>query len=517
MSALKLRPYQEKFCDEVIRSAFSSRSVVAQAPTGMGKTICMSSIVARYIAKYPNQPVYICVHRIELVKQTAEKLVQIGIKPFLLVAGNKDIPTGYPVYVCMTETLNRRLDAIPVNPGLLIIDECHIGSHFKVITALKYYGAMIIGFTATPVSHKIRKKPDPAKPQPLNHYFNSIVIGPSIEQLITDGYLSGPATFALSGNIDKTKLKILGGDYSDSSQYEQLKKPKQLENTVSEYLHHAANGPKAIVFNCNVAHNNDVVAAFLARGLKAKAVTGETPSDERASILIWFKHTPDAILCNVGVATTGFDEPSVNMIILNFTTKSLAKYIQCIGRGSRVTPEKKTFTVIDMGDNSLEFGPFENAHDWKDIFYNPGRAGSGVAPTKVCINEKCGCLVHMSVTVCPYCGQLMPRTNIYDQINAAASFISSYKGPHVQIERLIEHSAANKHNKWAPLMKTVDSAVVQAKKLTDTITPEIENTIKQHVYPLAKIFYENTGQRFSSNQKGFVNKLITSKINALFL
>ena len=103
---------------------------------------------------------------------------------------------------------------------------------------------------------------------------------------------------------------------------------------------------------------------------KRKIINTNTKK-ERALILKWFKKTPGAILTSVSILTTGFDEPSVESIILNRATKSLTLYYQMIGRGSRILKDKKTFTVIDLGNNFHRFGPWGDDLDWQRIFKSP--------------------------------------------------------------------------------------------------------------------------------------------------
>ena len=91
----------------------------------------------------------------------------------------------------------------------------------------------------------------------------------------------------------------------------------------------------------------------------------------RADILEWFQKTPDAVLSSVSILTTGFDEPTVETIILNRATKSLTLYHQMIGRGSRILKNKKKFTVIDLGNNARRFGLWDAMINWHDIFKSP--------------------------------------------------------------------------------------------------------------------------------------------------
>ena len=76
-------------------------------------------------------------------------------------------------------------------------------------------------------------------------------------------------------------------------------------------------------------------------------------------------------LTSVSILTTGFDEPTVDSIILNRATKSLTLYYQMIGRGSRILKNKSTFNVIDLGNNLHRFGPWGSDLDWHRIFRSP--------------------------------------------------------------------------------------------------------------------------------------------------
>jgi len=95
------------------------------------------------------------------------------------------------------------------------------------------------------------------------------------------------------------------------------------------------------------------------------------PSErERAEILQWFKEKPNAILSSVSILTTGFDEPTIETIVINRATRSLTLYFQMIGRGSRVLDNKKTFDVVDLGNNAARFGLWDSEIDWQKIFRN---------------------------------------------------------------------------------------------------------------------------------------------------
>jgi superfamily II DNA or RNA helicase len=126
---------------------------------------------------------------------------------------------------------------------------------------------------------------------------------------------------------------------------------------------HAQNGHRDLRHRANHAQNG--------RHYDVRHHDNTHSEAERKEILLWFRTQPNAVLSSVSILTTGFDEPTVETIILNRATKSLTLYHQMIGRGSRVIPGKTDFTVIDLGNNARRFGLWESDIDWQDIFRNP--------------------------------------------------------------------------------------------------------------------------------------------------
>ena len=128
---------------------------------------------------------------------------------------------------------------------------------------------------------------------------------------------------------------------------------------------------KTLIFNNGISTSKQVQAMFQEEGYECKHLDNTHSEKERADILKWFHDKPDAILSSVSILTTGFDEPTVSTIILNRATKSLTLYHQMIGRGSRSLPNKKSFNVIDLGNNARRFGLWDSHIDWYEIFKEP--------------------------------------------------------------------------------------------------------------------------------------------------
>jgi superfamily II DNA or RNA helicase len=356
---MTLRDYQEKAIKELGQLARVHRRIVFQLATGGGKTITFSAIAKRYVEK-SNKPVLIIVHRKELLKQTVRNIP--GAEP--ITAGSK--PKKAMIYVAMVESLKNRL---PGYLGMVIVDECHILSFAKIYE--RFPTQLIIGFTATPLTA--------SKSKPLKRYFDSIVTSIDIPELIESGSLCQNETWAFEDTVDAAKLTIKNGDYDQKQLGAAYSAPKYIRKTIDAYIEKALD-KKTLIFNCNIEHSLAVTQAFVDAGFNARHL--DSNSKDREETLEWFRVTPDAILNSIGILTTGFDEPSVECIIVNKATLSMPLWLQMCGRGSRPFQNKTHFTILDLGANSIQHGDWNARRNWKQIFHHPKEAGSGTAPVK---------------------------------------------------------------------------------------------------------------------------------------
>jgi hypothetical protein len=88
--------------------------------------------------------------------------------------------------------------------------------------------------------------------------------------------------------------------------------------------------------------------AFVEAGVPAEAADGETPLELRRELLARFHRGETRVVSNCGVLVEGFDEASVNCIIIARPTKSRPLYIQMVGRGTRRYPEKDDCLLLDV-------------------------------------------------------------------------------------------------------------------------------------------------------------------------
>lgn len=393
-----LYPYQKEGISEIINFFKSgSKRVVFQLPTGGGKTITSSSLINLFYRQNTSKDICFFVHRKELLyqfKRTYEKQfedAEVGI----IDAKSRMKRFDLKIHVCMIDSAYNRLKRDPNwfgnNVGLLVIDECHNAGFDKIF---KFFpNTLTVGLTATPT--RLSKK------NLMRLVYDDIVSTTSIQELIDFGSLSPNKTFCVDNKVNYKKLKKSAGDYSKGSIFEEYSKTKHITNVVKAY-EQICKGKKTMIFNASIEHSKLVNTAFNSAGYKSMHLDGTTK--ERNMILKWFEKTPGAILQNVAVLTMGYDEPSIEAVIMNRPTLSLPLWKQCTGRGSRIYPGKPFFTIIDLGDNVYRHGDWSQPIDWKDLFYNSKLKddSDGIAPVKTC--PECFFIMSAQTMTCPECG-----------------------------------------------------------------------------------------------------------------
>jgi superfamily II DNA or RNA helicase len=333
-----------------------------QLPTGGGKTVIFSEMVRQYLKNHKKK-VLVMTHRVELCNQTSDMLTGFGVVNKVVNSKAKlDDQADYTCFVAMVETLNNRLneDKLDISDvGLVIIDEAHYNSFTKLF---KFFDkSFILGVTATPLSSN--------KELPMKDNYKDLITGETIESLIENEFLARVEVFQYDMGL--TSLEVgSNGDYTVKSSEDLYSSPAMLQKLVEAYKKHSL-GKKALIFNNGINTSINVYYAFKEADLPIMHLDNTATKKQRAQILKWFRKTPNAILTSVSILTTGFDEPTIDTIILNRATKSLTLYYQMIGRGSRILNNKSKFTVIDLGNNNYRFGPWGADLDWQTIFRSP--------------------------------------------------------------------------------------------------------------------------------------------------
>jgi superfamily II DNA or RNA helicase len=340
-AALTLRPYQEEAVAAVEAAVERGvRRPMVVCPTGTGKTMIFASLIARR-----GGSALVLAHRDELLRQAAEKIaiadptLALGVG---FVAAQRD-DVNAPVVVGSVQTLARanRLARLPRRFDTVIVDECHHASAAGYRRILEHLSPtpLILGVTATPARTDGKH---------LGEVWEEIIYQRGIAEMIRAGYLAdvrGVRVGLEQVNLDAVQQS--GGDFDAEALGDALEQASAPLHVLAAYREHAM-GRKAVVFAPTVALAHRIAAVFRDAGIRAEAIDGKTPPEERHGILERLHAGETRVVANVGVLSEGTDLPSVNAIIMASPTRSQVKYAQAIGRGLRTFPGKQDCLVIDV-------------------------------------------------------------------------------------------------------------------------------------------------------------------------
>ena len=347
---LALRPYQRDAIAAVIAARKGgARRLLVCLPTGAGKTVIFSQL-----ARLAKKSVLVLAHREELLAQAREK-IERAIEGAALVAieqGQKRAPAEAKVLVCSIRSLHQaRLEQVLLGRdiGLVIYDECHHAAAEDNLRVLRRLGAFdpawtgtLLGFTATTAR---------GDGKGLDSVFERIVFTRTLPDLIDEGYLVKLRGFRIATSADLTSLSREGLDLGE----EELSEAIDIEERnalVARSIQELARDRRTIAFCVTVNHARNLCKALNALGVAAGIVYGAMPAEARAKALSDFREGRTQALTNVGVLTEGFDDPGVSCIAMARPTRSEGLYAQCVGRGTRLFPEKKDCLILDFVDLS---------------------------------------------------------------------------------------------------------------------------------------------------------------------
>jgi superfamily II DNA or RNA helicase len=346
---LSLRPYQLEALD-AIRAGYRRgiHRPLVSLPTGTGKTILFSAMASGAMSR--GRGVLVLAHRDELLSQAADKMRQYD--PALdemtvgLVKAESD-QWDRPVVVASVQTLarERRLARVERRFDLIIVDEAHhaaADSYQRILGGLGAFedgGPLTLGVTATPQR---------ADSLGLDETFQEVVYHRDILSMIRAGYLCDLIGRQIKLHaLDLTQAKVRRGDFVEGEVGEMLEAAEAPYHGVRAWQRYAA-GRKTIVFTPTIALAHEFAAEFRKAGVRAVGLSGETPLEERRGILRDFHSGSIDVVANAQVLTEGFDEPAVSCIMIARPTKSQPLYVQMVGRGTRIFPDKENCLVMDL-------------------------------------------------------------------------------------------------------------------------------------------------------------------------
>ena len=359
MKKIELFDYQEDMKARIEKALCLHRSVMAQMPTGTGKTYLLTAVIDSFVRANPKAKVWIVAHRRELVSQideTVRKFQSYSSATSSLLSSVKAMSIQW---------LMRHYDEIEEEPGLIVIDEAHhaLAKTYKEMWE-RFPKAKFLGLTATPCRLNGKGFTD---------LFDVLVQSWGVPEFISKGRLATYDFVSIKSDgvtqrlIDSLQKRGADGDYQNKEMDMLLNKKPSIERLYRS-LEEYGKDRKGIVYAINISHAQKITKLYQEHGVKAIAIDSKTPAAERQQYIEAFKKGDIQVLVNVDIFSEGFDCPDVEFVQLARPTLSLSKYLQMVGRGLRVAKGKKNCVIIDNVGLYRVFGLPSQVWNWKATF-----------------------------------------------------------------------------------------------------------------------------------------------------
>ena len=366
MKKIELFDYQEDMKARIEKALCLHRSVMAQMPTGTGKTYLLTAVIDSFVRANPKAKVWIVAHRRELVSQideTVRKFHSYSSATSSLLSSVKAMSIQW---------LMRHYDEIEEKPGMIVIDEAHhaLAKTYKEMWE-RFPKAKFLGLTATPCRLNGKGFTD---------LFDVLVQSWDVPEFISKGRLATYDFVSIKSDgvtqrlIDSLQKRGADGDYQNKEMDMLLNKKPSIERLYRS-LEEFGKDRKGIVYAINISHAQKITKLYQEHGVKAIAIDSKTPATERQQDIEAFKKGDIQVLVNVDIFSEGFDCPDVEFVQLARPTLSLAKYLQMVGRGLRVAKGKKNCVIIDNVGLYRVFGLPSQVWNWNAMFEGKLKVG----------------------------------------------------------------------------------------------------------------------------------------------
>jgi hypothetical protein len=401
---------------------------------------CLLLVITAGAVKKGNRT-WITAHRRELVNQASGTMGKFDIAHGIVLAGETPLP-HHSTQVCSLQTVVGKIGKIK-EPDFIVFDEAHhatSGSYQKIMEA--YPNAKILGVTATPCR---------TDGKGLGDVFQSMVVGPSTEDLTNDGYLSPARYYCTPCLADLGGIKKRGGDYVREELADAMDQRAITGNAIDHYRR-ICDGVPMILFCVSVQHAKDVASAYLAAGYRATFVDGGLAEDDRTDRLNGLGTGKYQIVTSCDLIGEGLDIPNVVAAQLLRPTESLSLHLQQIGRPLRPvyaagmpleTAEDRLAAIASGGKpcayildhvgncGAVVDGAWQTKHGFATSpreWTLQGKIKKPKGEADVTIKSCPDCFsVHEPANECPFCG------HVYEVVRSRK--IESVKGDLVEVSR----------------------------------------------------------------------------------
>ena len=414
---MQLRPYQQKCKSDIYRSwEYGLKNVLCVNPTGSGKTVIFSDVIKDHDA-----PSCAIAHRQELVTQISlalardevrhkiigpKNVVRSVVNMHMEEMGKSFYDPSAPCAVAGVDTLVRRTAELSQwlkSVSLWVTDEAHhISNGNKWFKAVNLFpNAKGLGVTATPERADGRGLGNGS-----DGVFDVMVEGPTMRELIIDGYLTDYRIFVPPSDLDLTNVptSTTTGDFNPNKLKLAVRKSHVVGDVVSHYLR-LAKGKLGVTFATDVQTAKDISKQYNDIGVPAAVVTATTPDAERVAILRRFRNKELMQLVNVDLFGEGFDLPAIEVVSMARPTQSFNLFVQQFGRACRLMDHKKFALIIDHVGNVERHGLPDAPRVWS-LNRKANKRGKKGPSIPIIGCPQCTAAYEKIYKACPFCGHV---------------------------------------------------------------------------------------------------------------
>ena len=409
MTSITLRDYQSAAIQS-IWDWFGERdgNPLIELPTGTGKSLVISGLCQQVLEQYPDSKILIVTHVRELIAQNYAELLRLwpeapaGINSAGI--GRRD--TRQQIIFCGIQSVADHAHKFG-KVDLVLVDEAHLiprdsGTRYqKFIKDLQVGNpyCRVIGLTATPYrldSGRLDEGDDAI--------FAGVSYAYDVRDAIKAGYLSPLVSKATTLTLDTSGVATRGGEFVPGELERAVNVDPVNRAAMKEVVEFARREERKswLVFASGVDHA-EALAAILRdeHQISVGTIFGDTPKPVRDVTISDFKSGRLTCLVSMGVLTTGFNAPAVDLIAMLRPTQSTGLYVQIAGRGMRLAKGKTNCLVLDYAGNIYRHGPIDAIKP-----KTPKKGEPGDAPVKDC--PSCGTINHAAARACMTCGFVFP-------------------------------------------------------------------------------------------------------------
>lgn len=445
---MKLRDYQSYAVNGIFKyfeEGKRGHPIVAM-PTATGKSLVIASFVEEALKRYPGQRILMLTHVKELIDQNFIKLKQIWptAPAGIYSAGLRKKDLYFPITYAGIASIKSVLESLGTI-HLILVDECHLISNKDNTTyrsVIQYLTAInphlkVIGFSATPYRTQFGLLTNPGG------LFTDICVDmtgrDAYNWFISQGYLSNLIARKPSTELDLDGVRTTAGDYN-LGDLERVTDQEAITHAACQEMVELGRGRYHwLIFALSIQHAENIASHLEGMGVSAVVVHSKLSTIERDYRTKAFTSGKVRALVNMGVYTTGFDYPNIDLIGALRATQSTSLWVQMVGRGGRVvyaggydltTKEgrleaikngpKQNCLILDFAGNTERLGPVNDPVIPKE----KNSRGGGAAPVKLC--DACQCYNHISARVCEQCGEPFTiKVKIKEQASAAQVIVEA--------------------------------------------------------------------------------------------